>query len=229
MARGIELEKIDGRVGFSIVEQKSGGTTSDQAHRRTKRMAIPLELYLIPTKAGGSLFSPPDALAPLEAESTDRVRQGIDWICRRNNRLVAWIGRGVRSAHDYYIKLEDKIDPVERVLKAMASTNRYIVYTRDSVAFQRELKRHRWKHVFWFFLDFVITGVVIVFTPFLAPIPGPNLFFYYPFLRLLSHYRAILGASSGLNSSDIQFKDLPELRGLEDNLRGLHRFLERMD
>jgi hypothetical protein len=46
---------------------------------------------------------------------------------------------------------------------------------------------------------------------------------------LLSHYRAILGALSGLRSSDIQFKDLPELRGLEDNLPGLARFLERMD
>jgi hypothetical protein len=192
-------------------------------------MAIPLELYLVPTRAGYSLFSPPDALAPLEVESTDRVRQFIDWICRRNNRAAAWIGRGIRSVHDYYVKLEDKVDPIERVLKAMASTNRYIVYAREPGAFQRELKRQRWKHMFWFSLDFLITGVVIVFTPFLAPIPGPNLFFYYPFLRLLSHYRAIRGASSGLNSSDIQFKDLPELRGLEDNLPGLNRFLERMD
>ena len=192
-------------------------------------MAKPLQLYLIPTRAGYRLFSPPGTLAVLEANSTDRVRQLIDWFCRRPNRLVAWIGRGVRSIHDYYLKLEDKIDPVERILKAMASTNRYVVYARNPEAFQRELKRQRWKHVFWFFIDFVLTGIVIVFTPFLAPIPGPNLFFYYPFLRLLSHYRAIMGASSALNRSDIQFKDLPEIAGLEDNLPGLTRFLERMD
>jgi hypothetical protein len=91
------------------------------------------------------------------------------------------------------------------------------------------LRRQRWKHIFWFSIDFVITGVVIMFTPFLAPIPGPNIFFYYPFLRLLSHYRAILGAASGLRSSDVEFKDLPELRGLADNLRGLTNFLERME
>ena len=78
-------------------------------------------------------------------------------------------------------------------------------------------------------IDFVLTGVVIVFTPVLAPIPGPNVFFYYPFLRLLSHYRAILGAAAGLRSSDVQFKDLPELRSLEDNLSGLTSFLERME
>jgi len=193
-------------------------------------MAKSLDLYLISTQGGRSvLFSASDALANIESQSTDRVRQLIEWLSRRQTRIFSWIGRGVRSLHDYYTRLEDKIDPVERVLKSMASADRYVVYARDREAFQRTLKQQRWKHIFWFSIDFLITGVVIVFTPFLAPIPGPNLFFYYPFLRLLSHYRAILGALSGLRSSDIQFKDLPELRGLEDNLPGLARFLERMD
>jgi len=193
-------------------------------------MTKSLNLYLISKPNGRSvLFSPSDALTTIEAQSTDRVRQLIEWLSRRKTRIFSWIGRGVRSLHDYYTRLEDKIDPVERVLKAMASADRYIIYARDREAFQRTLQQQRWKHVFWFSIDFIITGVVIVFTPFLAPIPGPNLFFYYPFLRLLSHYRAILGALSGLRSRDIQFKDLPELRGLEDNLPGLARFLERMD
>ncbi len=188
-----------------------------------------LDLYLIPTRNGrAALFSSSDALTALEAESTDRVRQLIEWLMRRPNRFVAWVGRGIRSLHDYYVKLEDKIDPVERVLKAMASTNQFAVYTRHPEEFRRALKRQRMKHIFWFSIDFVITGVVIAFTPILAPIPGPNFFFYYPFLRLLSHYRALLGISSGLKASDIQFKDLPELIGLEDNLPGLARFLERM-
>ena len=193
-------------------------------------MSKSLDLYLIPTRTGPYvLFSPLDALAVLEAESTDRVRQFIDWFARRPNRALAWVGRGIRSLHDYYVKLEDKIDPVERVLKAMASTNHFVVHTRIPAEFQPALRRQRWKHVFWFSVDFVITGVVIMFTPFLAPIPGPNVFFYYPLLRLLSHYRAILGTFSGLRSRDIEFKDLPELSGLEDNLPGLARFLERMD
>jgi len=189
-----------------------------------------LNVYLIRTRRGKlALFSPLDLLKDVEAESTGRIRQGIEWITRRRNRVVAWIGRGIRVAHDYYLQLEDKIDPVERVLKAMASTRRFVVYTNTEAEFRRVLKRQRWKHVWWFSIDFLITGVVIVFTPILAPIPGPNVFFYYPFLRLLSHYRAILGALSGLNSSEIQFKDLPELRGLEDNLSGLSRFMERME
>jgi hypothetical protein len=192
-------------------------------------MTKPLELYLILTPRGMVLYSPPDALSAIESESTDRVRQLVEWLSRRQNRILAWLGRGIRALHDYYVRLEDRIDPVERVLKAMASTNRYVVFTSHADAFERTLNRQRWKHVFWFSIDFVITGVVIIFTPILAPIPGPNLFFYYPFLRLLSHYRAILGATSGLSSSAVEFKDLPELRGLEDNLPGLGRFLRRVD
>ena len=193
-------------------------------------MTKSLHLYLIPTRSGRSvLFSRSDDLAAIEVESTDRVRQFIDWLSHRPNRVLAWVGRGIRSLHDYYSKLEDKIDPVERVLKAMASTNRYTVYTHDRETFRLVLSRQRWKHVFWFSMDFVITGVVIIFTPILAPIPGPNLFLYYPFLRLLSHYRAIRGALSGLNSSEIEFKHLPELSSLEENLPGLARFLQRTE
>ena len=36
-------------------------------------------------------------------------------------------------------------------------------------------------------------------------------------------------ALSGLRSRDVEFKDLPELSRLEDNLPGLSSFLERMD
>jgi hypothetical protein len=189
-----------------------------------------LDLYLIPIHGDRSaLFSPHDALALAEAQSTDRARQFVDWFARRPNRLLAWVGRGARSIHDYYLKLEDKIDPVERVLKAMASTARFLVHAQAAENFHRVLRRQCWKHVFWFSVDLIITGVVIVFTPFLAPLPGPNVFFYYPFLRLLSHYRAILRALSGLRSGDVEFKDLPERSGLEDNLPGLSSFLERMD
>jgi len=191
---------------------------------------VKLELYIIPLRNGRhALFSTPESMAAVEVESTDRVRQFFEWFAKRRNRLAAWIGRGIRSIHDYYRILEDKIDPVERVLKAMAATERFVVYGPAGTDLRHVLYRQRWKHIFWFSIDFVLTGIVILFTPVLAPIPGPNIFFYYPFLRLLSHYRAILGATSGLRSKDVEFKDLPELRCLEDNLSGLSTFLERME
>ena len=189
----------------------------------------PLELYLIPGRGGRPiLFATAEAVQAMEEEYGDRLRSVIDWIVRRRNRIVSWIGRVLSKAHDYYVKLEDKIDPVERVLKAMASTKVFIVYARQSGDFHAVLRRQRRKHIFWFAVDFVLSAVVLMFTPVLAPIPGPNVFFSYPFLRLLSHYRALLGTASGLRSSDIQYKSLPETRGLEDNPSGLSRFLERM-
>ena len=79
---------------------------------------------------------------------------GVAWTFGRRQRsatLAAWAG----------------------VREAMATTNQFVVYTQVPVEFYRELRRQRWKHVFWFLIDFLLTGVVIVFTPFLAPIPGP--------------------------------------------------------
>ena len=214
-----------------------------------------LDLYLIAARNNRHLpFSPADLIGAFEAESDDRVRRSIAWFERRRNRLVAWVGRTLKTGHDYYLKLEDRIDPVERMVKTMAAAGRFVVYygpPSDSVRAEEELRgilrRQRRKHMFWFVVDVIVSGIVVVFTPVLAPIPGPNVFFYYPFLRLLSHYRALRGCAAGLYSREIEFKCLPELSGLEENLRapqldrrtvqeraahlkisGLEQFLERM-
>ncbi len=164
-----------------------------------------LDLYVIPKRNGrAAIFSPTEALNT--AESSDRLRQCIDWFGRRQNGWGAWMGRWHRLPFDYYRRLEDKIDPGERVLKAMAATNRFVVHTLVQEEFYRALRRQWWKHVLWFTIDLLIAAVAIVFTPFLAPIPGPNIFLYYPLLRALSHQRAIRGASSGLRSVDIEFR-----------------------
>jgi len=167
---------------------------------------VELELHVVARPNGRLiLFSPPEILKSFD--SSDPIRRAIDWFARRQNRMAAWIGRKIQALHEYYLKLEEKLDPSERVLKAMAATNRFVVHTNVPTEFYRVLRRERWKHVFWFSIDLVLTAVVLVFTPFLAPIPGPNVFFYYPFLRLLSHYRALRGVSAGLHSTDLRFKN----------------------
>lgn len=214
-----------------------------------------LDLYLI--AAGNKrcvLFSPSDIVEAIEDESDDRIVKVITWFMRHRYRVVAWVGRVLKTAHEFYIRLEDRIDPGERVLKAMASSERFVVYygpPQDSAEarsrFRSLLIRRRFRQVFWFIVDLAISAVAIVFTPILAPIPGPNIVLYFPLLRTLSHYRAIRGASLGLRSVEIEFKCLPDLVGLEENLRtppfdrqavhataeglkirGLEQFLERM-
>jgi hypothetical protein len=218
-------------------------------------MRTSLDLYLI--AAGNKrfvLFSPLNIVEGVEEESEDRIVKGIAWFMRHRNRVVAWFGRVLKAAHEYYVKLEDRIDPGERVLKAMASASGFVVYygpahdsTDASSQFRALLRRRRIRQLFWFIVDLIISAVAIVFTPILAPIPGPNVVLYFPLLRMLSHYRAIRGTSSGLRSVNIEFKCLPDLVGLEENLRtppldrravlavaeglkirGLEQFLERM-
>jgi len=214
-----------------------------------------LDLYLIAARNTRCvLFSPLDIVEGIEEEADDRVVRVISWFKRHPNRLAAWLGRVLKTAHQYYVRLEDRIDPGERVLKAMASTDRYVVYhsppqnsSDAGIRFRSILKRRRFRQVFWFSVDLVFSAVAIVFTPILAPIPGPNIVLYFPVLRMLSHYRAIRGANSGLRAVEVEFICLPELVGLEENLRtppfdrravramaegmkirGLGQFLERM-
>jgi hypothetical protein len=168
--------------------------------------------------------------------------------------VIKWVGGILKTGHEYYLRLEDRIDPGERVLKTMASAERFAIYYAPpmdqadvSSRLRHILRRQRFKHLFWFIIDLIISSVAIAFTPILAPIPGPNIILYFPLLRMLSHYRAVRGASAGLRSAEIEFKCLPDLVGLEENLRtpsvdrrvmrelaeglkirGLEQFLERM-
>src|SRR4051812_2718295 len=170
-------------------------------------MSRELDLYLIPTRRGRYvLYCRAEVLEDIESQSGHRIRQFIDWVMRRRIRIVAWAGRVLNTGYNYYVKLEDRIDPQERVLKAMAAETPFVVHfirqkDRQSIGdeFERVLKRQRVKHVFWFAVDVVVSAVVLVFTPVLAPLPGPNVMFYYPVLRVLSHYHAIRGTKFGLH------------------------------
>ena len=103
---------------------------------------------------------------------------------RRRNRFVAWVGRVINTGHEYYLRLEDRIDPTERVLKAMSRSAHMIVHhpswidAQARTRFESILHRQRMKHIGWFSIDLLVSAVVVVLTPFLAPIPGPNVFFY---------------------------------------------------
>ena len=164
-----------------------------------------LEVYVIPGSNGRVILSVPTERLAV-AEASYGMRKAVDSLGSGKSRMPKFLGKAIGRLYDYYLKLEEKLDPIERVLKAMTTTNQFVVHTQSSEEFYRVLRRHRLKHVLWFSTDLVITSFVIVLTPLLAPLPGPNVFFYYPVLRLLSHYRAIQGASSGLRADNIEFK-----------------------
>jgi Mitochondrial K+-H+ exchange-related len=210
-----------------------------------------LEIYLIGFKDGRiRLFSPADALEFFESQSEDRVRRFLDWMQRHRFFLVSWLGRVLHSGRGYYMRLEARLDPVERILKAMDSAERYTVFYSTSWQEQgarkhlmARVRRQRAKHAFWCMVDFILSVAALA----IAFLPGPNVVGWYPFLRSLSHYRAFCGTRALLRSSRVAFMGLPELRTLEENLQapgfnrkrihamaeslkisGLEQFLERM-
>ena len=209
------------------------------------------KIYLISLKAGRvRLFAPLEQLEHFEKHANDRLRRIITWLQASRFSLVSWFGRVLYSCRGYYVRLEARLDPVERILKAMDSAGRYTVCYPEGweEQFARKqfftcLRRQRIKHLVWCGIDFVCSVAALA----IAFLPGPNLVGWYPFLRALSHYHAVCGTVAALRSSAIAFKGLPELRSLEENLQapgfnrkrihaiaedlkisGLEQFLERM-
>jgi hypothetical protein len=210
-----------------------------------------LDIYLIGFKgARVRIFAPLDLIEFFENQSDDRIRRFIIWLKGRRWRVIAWIGRMLQTGRGYYVRLEMRLDPVERVIKAMDLTDHYVVFHSISWDTQQARKhffsRLRWqrmKHLFWCAADFVLSIAALA----IAFLPGPNLVGWYPFLRSLSHYRAFCGSRAILRSHNVIFKGLPELCTLEENLQapgfnrkrihaiaadlkisGLEQFLERM-
>jgi len=210
-----------------------------------------LEIYLIaltPNKV--RFFAPSDALDSIEMQSPDCIRRFISWLQGHRYRILAWLGKVFDSGRGYYLGMEARLDPLERVLKAMDSADRYMVHHSPNAdeavvrkTFFARMRMQRVKHVFWCALDMVLSIASLA----IAWLPGPNVVGWYPFLRSLSHYSAYSGTRALLRSQHVTFKGLPGLRTLEENLQapgfdrkdihaiaedlkisGLEQFLERM-
>jgi hypothetical protein len=181
------------------------------------------ELFLIQTRPNRTvLFMSPETVRACEVMEADHVWRFIQRLVDNRNAVIRWIGRVSRAGHEYYQRLEDKIDPLERIIKAIHRPHRLSVRHSQGADAQERLRRllsrQKRKHLAWLVVDGTITVVVALLAPVLVPIPGPNLLFYYPVLRLLSHYRAVNGASRGLGGTRLTFDPLPALDGLEKSL-----------
>ena len=153
------------------------------------------------------------------------VNRLIHRLACRKPRWASFLKNLIISVRDYYLKLEHKIDPMERVFKGMRHASRMNLYfspaLEESVArekFEDLLAGQRNKHLFWVGVDFVLTILAIFLTPVLVPLPGPNIFLYFPGLRMFSHYLAWRGTLNGLKLEDRSFIPLAEISSIEQVL-----------
>ena len=102
--------------------------------------------------------------------------------------------------------------------KALANIDKYIVIInskkkrkpeRIKKYFKLWIKKERSKRVVFLILE----GLVLPVTPFLAVIPGPNVFFYIPFLLFYFHLQSF----KGLNKIDVD----AVFKGIIRNVKGV--------
>ena len=138
---------------------------------------------------------------------------------------------------DTYYKLEKKIDPMEQVFKRLRHASHLNLFyspglseAEASEKFEALLIRQKNKHAFWAGVDFIISIVAFSLSLFLIPLPGPNVFLYYPALRTLSHYLARRGARHGLTIKKRCLSPLPLISDIEAvlNQRGSRREFARI-
>jgi len=140
-----------------------------------------MNLLLFESRRGGAL----PVLEPLPKKEGRRRRKTTSRWSRLQGRI--------RST---YRRLEERFDYDERLCSALHHVPELTVRhsTRLGGEGARELllrffKRHRLKHSAWLKVDVILAGLGSVLTP----IPGPNVFFFYPAVRAFGHYTALRG------------------------------------
>jgi Mitochondrial K+-H+ exchange-related len=169
----------------------------------------------------------PSTYTELHSDYSNPVDRFLDKLAKKESRAAQFLRRLIIVVRDAYYKLEDKIDPMERVFKRLRhAPNLTLFYSHRSSqetaarTFEALLVRQRRKHAVWVGVDGILAVVALVLTPILVPIPGPNLFLYYPGLRMISHYLARKGATRGLELEERNWVALPEIAELEAILNG---------
>ena len=164
----------------------------------------------------------PKTRQEMNPDYANPVNRLLDKLNQRKGRFSRLARNLIIVVRDAYYKIEEKIDPMERVFKRMRhAKNLNLYYSREIIErvatgrFTSLLVRHRRKHGFWMAVDLVITLVMIALSPILVPIPGPNVLFYYPAARLISHYLARRGTLHGLNLTMRTYSPLPEIYEIE--------------
>jgi hypothetical protein len=189
-----------------------------------------VDFYLIelPNKKA-VLYSEGEDLHPHPANDmdkgspVDRLIMGLD---EKGTRFSLILKRIIISVVHAYHAMENRIDPQEQVLKRLNYARHSVFFhatqwTQDQAVqiLKKLFTVCRKKHLIWVAIDGFITMITILLTPVLMPLPGPNVFFYYPLLRTISHYRACRAAHRTINLSGMKLLPLKVLDSIEEVLR----------
>ena len=135
----------------------------------------------------------------------------------------------------YYRLLETKLDYQERLCSDLRHAHHLEVHHASSLGqesarrdFTKFLKNRYKKHFTWLWID----GVLAILGSVLTPVPGPNVFFFYPAARTLGHYFAMKGAKKILADGSFSLHSEPlidEIQGQLDELETVKPVIEALE
>ncbi|MFN8006868.1 MAG: hypothetical protein U0V70_07570 [Terriglobia bacterium] len=187
-----------------------------------------MNLYLIqPGKKSTLLYAEKEGVSESETKATKGLLdRWLDWLTLRNNRVASFCKKLTIVVHEYYIRVEYKIDPMEHVFKQLRHASEIKLHFSSALSvkeaaasFDKLCARQGKKHQFWFGVDLLLSVVAILLAPLTVPIPGPNLFFYYPGIRTISHFLAWKGSRHGAGLKAREFSPREEILELEKILQ----------
>lgn len=182
-----------------------------------------MDSYLIQIGKRWVLYAEDPPLPEGEAgRSQDHVDRIIRNLAARGSWWAAGMSRLIRAVRDGYYELQNRLDPMERVFKLMRHAGPMRVHFSSSLSESEARARlrsllvgQRIRHGAWMVFDGLLALGMLPLAPVLVPIPGPNLFFYYPALRTFSHWLAWQGVLSALRQMPPQLVAQEEIAGLE--------------
>ena len=130
-----------------------------------------------------------------------------------------WVRLG-RQVKVVYETLQDRLDHGEKVCSELRHFEEIrVVHSPDYSAQEVEKRLRRFlevgysKHTRWLVID----GILSILGGVLMPLPGPNVFFFYPAARTFGHYLARSGAQRA-SQSQLEFVSDPLVGQVEKGL-----------
>ena len=164
---------------------------------------------------------------PVSEGEAGRSENHVDRIIRSLTARGVWWATGmsrlIRAVRDGYYELQNRLDPMERVFERMRHAGPMRMHfssSRSESEARARLKSllvgQRNRHGAWMIFDGLLALGVLPLAPVLVPIPGPNVFFYYPALRTFSHWLAWQGVLAALRQMPPQLVAQEEIANLEE-------------
>jgi hypothetical protein len=187
-----------------------------------------MNFYLIQLRKNSVVLYAEEERSSLESPDSTKslVDTWVEWLARRGTRAARFFKNLTIVVRDYYNRLEYKIDPMEHIFKCMRHASEIRLHyasalteTRAAEMLERLFGRQNKKHLFWFGVDCALTVVAILLSPILIPIPGPNILFYYPGLRTISHFLAWRGVLHGRRLKPSLYFPRVEIADIEATLK----------